>query len=113
MKAYIFLLVFVTANFSFAQDLTLTRKMVDTLTSTSFWGRGYTKDGMHKAAAFLADQFQSYGLQPVNGRSFFQDFSYPVNIFPDKMKAKLNGQKLIPGKDFIVSPDSRGIKGNR
>ena len=27
------------------------------------------------------------------------------------MEVEINGVDLIPGKDFIVSPDSRGIKG--
>jgi Iap family predicted aminopeptidase len=34
-----------------------------------------------------------------------------VNIFPGKMKVAINGVKLIPGKEFIVSPDSKGVIG--
>jgi len=95
---------------SFSQDLSFGRKIVDTLTSPVFWGRGYTKDGMKKAADYLSAQFQSYGLKPMKGADFFQAFSYPVNTFPGKMEVAINGKDLIPGKDFIVAAESRGIK---
>jgi aminopeptidase YwaD len=85
--------------------------MVDTLTSRYFWGRGYTNDGMKKAEQFLASLFKSFGLQPLNSNSYLQPFSYPVNTFPGKMQVAVNGKELVAGKDFIVSPDSKGVKG--
>jgi len=96
---------------SYSQDISFAKKMVDTLTSPYFWGRGYTNDGMKKAGNFLADQFKIYGLQPISGKDFFQNFSYPVNTFPGKMEVAINGKQLVPGKNFIVRPDSKGIKG--
>ena len=95
-----------------AQDLAFGKKMVDTLTSPRFWGRGYTNDGMKKAADFLAAQFQSYGLVPMGGKNFLQEFTYPVNTFPGKMELMVNGRQLKPGKDFIVAAESRGLKGD-
>lgn len=94
-----------------AQDSLFARKMVDTLASPYFWGRGYTKNGMANAAAFLTAQLQSYGVNPMDGKSFMQGFSYPVNTFPGKMEVAINGVQLVPGRDFIVSPDSRGVTG--
>lgn len=93
-----------------AQDLAFGRKMVDTLTSSYFWGRGYTNDGMGKAADFLESQFKSYGLEPMNEGSFFQKFSYPINTFPGKMEVTINDKELVPGKDFIVTPETKGTK---
>jgi aminopeptidase YwaD len=93
-----------------AQDRPLTKKMVGTLTSTDFWGRGYTKGGMSKAADFIVHELNSYGLKPLDGQNYKQDFSYPVNTFPGKMSVKINGTALIPGKDFIVFPESSGKK---
>jgi len=93
------------------QNQTFGRKMVDTLASPYFWGRGYTNDGMKKAAEYLASQFKSYGLQPMDGQSYLQEFIYPVNTFPGKMEVAVNGKELVPGKDFIISPESRGAKG--
>ncbi len=94
----------------YSQDVAFARKIVDTLTSPVFWGRGYTNDGMKKAADFLEAEFKSYGLEPLDGKSFFQHFSYPVNTFPGEVKATVNGKELVPGKDFIVAPETKGIK---
>ncbi|MEP7166334.1 MAG: M28 family peptidase [Ferruginibacter sp.] len=110
MKPIIFALTFFCFSGLSAQDLAFGRKMVDTLTSPYFWGRGYTNDGMSKAADFLQSQFRSYGLEPMNGRSYFQEFSYPINTFPGKMQAMINGKELVPGIDFIVGPESKTIK---
>lgn len=109
----IFLLLFVCSAMSASsQELAFGRKIVDTLTSPYFWGRGYTNDGMKKAADFIAAQFDSYGLEPLDGKNYFQKFSYPVNTFPGNMQLSINGKELTPGKDFIVSPAARGVKGS-
>lgn len=102
------ILVTITAK---AQSLSFGKKMVDTLASSYFWGRGYTNDGMKKAADFLAAQFESYGLSPMNGKNFMQEFTHSVNTFPGKMEVTVNGQELVPGKDYIISPESKGVKG--
>ena len=93
-----------------AQDISYNRKMVDTLASASFWGRGYTKDGMKKAADFLAKEFKRLGLQPLDKNDFLQPFSFPANTFPGKMEVEVNGKKLLPGIDFIIGADSRSAK---
>ena len=103
-------LLFSTFN-SYSQDLGFARKIVDTLSSPIFWGRGYTNDGMKKAGLFLAEQFRSFGLEPL-ASNYQQPFTYPVNTFPGKMELSINGKMMVPGKDFIVSPESRGVKAN-
>jgi aminopeptidase YwaD len=94
-----------------AQNISFGKKIVDTLTSPYFWGRGYTNDGMKKAAEFLLNEFKTYGLQPI-GKNYLQQFSYPVNTFPGKMEVNINGKDLVPGKDFIVGPETKGVKGS-
>ncbi len=111
MKIKLLCFFLIIGNCCFGQDIVFARKIVDTLTSPYFWGRGYTNDGVNKAAQFLTEQFKVYGLKPLSGQSFRQDFSYPVNIFPGKMEVAINGVALRPGKDFIVSPESRAAKG--
>lgn len=107
----IWLVLFLSGSFNaFSQDLSFGRKMVDTLTAPCFWGRGYTNDGMKKAAAFLAAQFKSYGLAPMDGKDYYQPFTFPVNTFPGKMQVTVNGTDLVPGKDYIISPESKGVK---
>src|SRR6185312_12435335 len=96
---------------AFAQDSLFARRMVDTLTSPYFWGRGYTNDGMHKAADFISGQFNQYGLKPMDGKSFIQEFSFNANTFPGAMEVSINGTALVPGRDFIIGPHSRGVKG--
>jgi len=106
----IFVLLFLSFSLSsFSQDSIFARKIVDTLTSKAFWGRGYTNRGMHKAAIFLADEFKEFGLQPMKGKSFFQDYTYNINTFPNKMSIAINGKELIAGKDFIVAAESKGL----
>jgi len=109
MKKLCFLLFLCFAFKGFAQDSTYTRNVINTLTSKQFWGRGYTKDGMKKAASYLADAYKKIGLLPM-GSGFQQDFNFPVNTFPGKMLVEINGKKLIPGKDFIINNESKGLK---
>lgn len=95
----------------FAQDSVFVRHIIDTLTTPYFWGRGYTNDGLDKASGFISNQFSQYGLQPLQSKNYFQNFSLSVNTFPGKMELMINGFHLEPGKDFIISPESRGVKG--
>jgi hypothetical protein len=111
MKLKLTLFLVLSANALFAQDSLYARHIVDTLTSPTFWGRGYTKDGVHKAADFITGQFKSFGLKPLDGKDFAQPFTYNVNTFPGAMKVSINGIELKPGRDFIVSPESSGVKG--
>jgi len=93
-----------------AQDSSYARTIVDTLSSRYFFGRGYVNSGMEKAAGFISEQFISTGLQPIDGKEYLQYFEYPVNTFPGKVFFKAGRKKLKPGIDFIVAPESRGIK---
>jgi aminopeptidase YwaD len=58
-KIKLMALLLLTAFTANAQDSVFARKMVDTLSSPYFWGRGYTKNGMAKAALFLVNQMRS------------------------------------------------------
>ena len=110
MRNLFILFFLLTGSHCFSQDITYVRKTLNTLTSSSFWGRGYTKNGMGKVADFIEKEFKSFGLSPMNGAQYKQDFIFPVNTFPGKMELKINGKKLIPGRDFIIQQASVGIK---
>lgn len=112
MRRLLVLLLLACASVAFSQNISFGKKIVDTLTSPYFWGRGYTNDGMKKAADFLSNEFKNYGLEMINSKNYFQSFSYPVNTFPGKMQVNINGKDLEPGKDFIVSPETKGVKGS-
>ncbi|QNK62898.1 M28 family peptidase [Pedobacter sp. PAMC26386] len=106
------LLFFAFTTTASAQDLSAAKKTVKVLSSANFWGRGYTKEGMAKAAVYLCQEFKRAGLQPMEGNNYRQNFSYPVNTFPGKMEVAINGKKLIPGRDFIIDPSSKGMRGS-
>ena len=110
MKIPFLVVVLFVSIKSNAQDISYNRKMVDTLASASFWGRGYTKDGMQKAADFLAKEFKTLGLQPLGKKDYFQKFAYSANTFPGEMKVTINNKKLIPGVDFLVTAASHSTK---
>ena len=93
-----------------AQDISYNRSIVDTLTTPYFWGRGYTKDGMKKAADFLAAEFKNIGLKPLGKKKYLQKFFYAANTFPSDMEVMVNDKKLIPGVDFLVTADSHSSK---
>ena len=94
----------------FAQDLKYTQQTLNKLSSKKYWGRGYTNNGMAKTAAFIQSELTSFGVQPMDGKDFKQNFTYSVNTYPGKMELKLNGKKLKPGRDFIVQQASIGVK---
>lgn len=96
-------------NCVFCQEKSEAHAVIQKLTGKEFWGRGYTKDGMNKAANFLELQFKNIGLNPISGKSFKQAFSYPINTFPGKLKVKLNGKSLVPGEDFLIGGDSKAV----
>ncbi|WP_316819609.1 M28 family metallopeptidase [Pedobacter gandavensis] len=113
MKKLLLFLLIILSKAVAGQDLITAKRLIDTLSSEEMWGRGYTRNGMEKAANFISASFAAYGLSPMDGKDFKQTFSYSVNTFPGKMALNLNGKPLIPGKDFVLSPESMGqqIKG--
>ncbi len=111
IKRYAFILIvfLLSLNVS-AQHIDYARYVVDTLASKSFKGRGYVDNGDKKAANFIAKEFELLGLQPFS-KNYFQEFTTSVNTFPSEMHLEINGETLIPGKDYLVDPGSRSIKG--
>lgn len=112
MKKTVLALFLLLNGNSFCQDTVYARRIIDTLTSKVFFGRGYTNNGLSTATDFLVKEFVAAGLSPMNGKSFLQKLSFPVNTFPSDMSVSVNGKILRPGVDFIVVPDSRSIKGS-
>lgn len=109
MKNILFFLFLFSSTVS-GQDLVSARQTLATLTSSAFWGRGYTNGGMKKTADYLCHAFQSAGIKPMAGADFRQYFSFPVNTFPGKMEVSINNKRLVPGRDFLIMPSSSGKK---
>src|SRR3989339_663332 len=104
------LLIILICNSLSAQDMKYTKTILDTLCSKYMFGRGYVKEGDKKAAEYIRNEFKKTGLSFFNNDGF-QKLSYPVNTFPGKMEAAINGKKIIPGIDFFVQAKSNSCKG--
>lgn len=93
-----------------AQDLDFVRKMIDTLCSASFQGRGYTNNSDFKTASLIKEVFQQEGLDAPGDR-YLMPFSINVNTFPGAMELKTDSISFQAGVDFIPTPCSPSIKG--
>ncbi len=113
MKKSVLLLSFllIISFKSSAQVLEYAKEVVGTLASDKYKGRGYVDNGDKLAAEFIRSEFEKIGLLPYSN-NYNQSFTTPVNTFPNAISLKLNGKKLIPGKDFLVGAGSPSIKGS-
>lgn len=93
-----------------AQDIEYARKLLSKLSSKSLHGRGYVKNGDEKAAKYLAKQFKKEGVKSLDS-AYFQTYSFPINTFPGKISIEIDGEKLKPGKDFVISSSSPSVNG--
>ncbi len=72
--------LFFIAVISFAQNIdkiinaTEVERIERVLSSDDMKGRRPFTPGIDKAADFIAEEFKKAGLQPVNGKSYFQEF---------------------------------------
>jgi len=106
--------VFFTVVFysvSTAQDTLYARQVIKKLTSKEFFGRGYVNNGLDKAAKYISSELTRLKVKPLFETGYFQWFDFNVNTFPGKMTVKIDGKLLKPGADFIVAPESGGLKG--
>src|SRR5690349_15035967 len=97
--------------FSFAQDTTSIHYSsliqpieisgyLNTLASGSMEGRGTGKEGQKKAAAYIAAQFESFGLKPISNGSFFQQ--HPLSTVANQGKnIEVNQQYFLFKKDYF------------
>lgn len=91
-------------------DSAYARRVVDTLSSPYFLGRGYINDGMKKAASYIEHEFEMLNTMPFFSGKYQQHFSYPVNTFPGKLSLSINDKELKPGRDFLVANESHTCK---
>jgi len=111
-KLFLILLTFSIFNSS-AQDTSYARKTINKLCAHKYHGRGYYKNGAIKSGTFIASEMKKAGLKTLpNQTNYFQHFSFPVNVFENKMELIINGITLTPGIDFIVNADCPSYEGN-
>lgn len=105
-----FFFLFFLFEISAAQDVDQVRKNIEMLCSPRMHGRGYVDKGDKKAAKFVAGKYKKMGLKRAGG-SLFQEFSFPVNTFPEEVFLKVDTTILQPGVDYLVHPASASVKG--
>lgn len=94
----------------YGQNRAYARKIIDTLASEAFHGRGYVMQGEDLAAQFIKEEFHKIGLQSVDG-SYYQNFYHNVNVFPGTVELFANDKKLTPGVQYLIDPSSPPGKG--
>ncbi len=108
-KLPVFILLLIMSAVGFGQQA-FGLKITEELCSEKYHGRGYVNDGHQKAADFIQQKFEDFGLQPV-GDNFQQPFSFDVNTFPESVSFSLNGKALSVGDDFIIDANSGSYQG--
>lgn len=106
-KLLLFTCVLGLSSFSQIEEY---KRVTSTLCSPSFQGRGYVNKGDSIAADFIKIEFQRIGLKSRK-KGFLQRFNLGVNTFPDQMLVQIGDKRLIPGKDFIIAPESGSFNG--
>ncbi len=94
----------------YCQDTVYAREVISRLCDQSMHGRGFVRDGDHKAADYIRHEFEANGILPFE-TGFFQSFPISINTFPGAMRVSLDKEMLVPGLDFIVDPASPGLNG--
>ncbi len=89
-----------------SQDLIRVRKVIDTLSSPYFFGRGYVNQGDLKTANFLSQQYKEIGLKNIE-TDYFQPFKININVIGGDVY-KTGG--LVEKGDFIINPDAPSLK---
>lgn len=97
-------------SISVAQDIDYARLVINELCSEKYHGRAYVKNGDKKAAKFIKKELKNNNIKPFN-ESYFQFFQFPVNTFPSKNYFSIGLKKYTPGKDYLITPNSSGLKG--
>lgn len=81
-------------------------KHIEVLASDEFQGRKPFTEGEEKTIAYLEQAFKSYGLEPGNGSSYFQDVPLVELDATPSSELVINGSgkaiKLKLGEDFVA-----------
>lgn len=86
------------------------REDIRYLCSEKLAGRGYVNDGLNKAAAYIAGEFEAAGLETIE-ENWFQPFRMSVNTFPSAMEVKIGDRALNGGEEYLVKASSASLRG--
>lgn len=104
------LLVISGMQCAFAQDTAYSRKVIETLCSNKYHGRGYTHNGAIKASKYIAKQMKKAGLKPPSG-TYLQYFQMKTNTLTVASIQGPNYEQWVPGVDFQIAADAPNYLG--
>jgi hypothetical protein len=109
---YLFLLYFslFTLNSSLSQNVNYARKIIDTLSSETFHGRGYTLNGDKLSAEFIKSELKKMNVKSFD-TSYFQTVKISANTFPTDVEISIDGKKLKAGTEFVLFPHTTKCSG--
>jgi hypothetical protein len=93
---------------SFAQDIDKiinaqeVERIERILSSDDMQGRAPFTPGIEKAAAFIASEFKKSGIQPVNGDSYLQEFSF-LRLRMVSAKGLIDGRTVEPINIAVIT----------
>src|SRR4051812_21541225 len=76
-------------------------RIENVLASDDMRGRRAGSADIDRAADFIAQEFKKAGLQPINGKSYLQEFSM-VRLRPISFKAEADGVSMDPKNLILV-----------
>lgn len=106
-----YLLLFISITFisaaCYAQEINqqLLKKHIEFLASDKLKGRGTSTKQEKKAAAYIANKFETIGLQPKGTNGYYFDFTFKKNINPHDTNA-IN-VKLRKGRNVVAYLDNK------
>jgi len=109
MRFFYTILLFLLSNIFYCQDTTYARLVIKKLCSKELLGRGYVNNGVNKAASFISKELKSIGVCKF-GKSYAQNYEFPVNTFPANVSVLLDGKPLIAGKHYLIEPSTKSVK---
>ncbi len=92
------------------QVLSEAQHIIDTLSSSAMFGRGYVNNGDRKAATYIYN-YLTLESTLSSQNVILQKVPISINTFPSAMELRVDDKNMVPGKDFIVEAFSKGIKG--
>lgn len=112
LRKNLFFLIFVFSfKLTHSQDTSYAREIIKSLTSKSCFGRGYVKNGLHKAEKYILQEIKKQNVLPLFKNAYTQSFKHSVNTFPKNCDVTVNDRLLVPGVDYIINPGSKGLNG--
>ncbi|CAM4266438.1 Peptidase family M28 [Pedobacter westerhofensis] len=94
-------------------DKIITKEYVDnlikTLSSNDMQGRGTFTPGIDKAATFIAGEFKTIGLQPLQGATGYRQTFYKYQLSPKSTDVSIDGKTVDPARVMVLGNTSESI----